>query len=186
MLRLVGLLILVVSLLGCQSQRIKKNYGHSSNIDRTIGIKQRPYATDKNIANLENELNSKGVTILSVGQDYRIIIPADLVFYYESPRLRWRSFGLINTTIDYIKQFRIVSMRVDAYSQDNDIKRAGALSLARARSMVDYLWSQAIDVRFIHTQSHTMERSPTACCTSKQGRSDVPTRIEITFRNTIV
>ena len=173
-------------LTACHRTRVATDYGHLTNIDTTIGIKQRAYVTDRNVTNIENELNSLGVTVLSVGQDYRVIIPAELIYYYESPRLRWHSFGTINLVVDYLKQFRAISMRVDAYSQDKDKKRAGALSLARARALVDYLWSQAIDTRLLYTQAHIMNRSPTACCGDLKGRSDVPTRVEITFRSSIV
>lgn len=186
MLRFWGFLICLTALMGCHQAKVNQYYGHTSNIDRTIGIKQRENVTDAIDAKIENELKGKGVSIISVGQDYRVIMPADLIYYYQSPRLRRRSFDIINLVVDYIKQFRVVSMRVDAYSQDKDIKRSGALSLARARSLVDYLWSQAIDTRILYTQAHSMERSITACCNDKRGIGDVPTRVEITFRSTIV
>ena len=169
-----------------QHARKVRNYGLIKNIDTTIGLNQRTGVTDTKVTQLENELKSKGVSIVSVGQDYRIIIPAELVYYYQSPRIQMESYDIVNLIVDYIKQFRTVSMRVDAYSQDKDKNRAGALSLARARAMVDYLWSQAIDTRILYTQAHAMNRSPTACCESPSGRGDVPTRVEITFRNAII
>ncbi len=184
-----NLLFVIFSLLilpACHHARHARGYAHVQNIDTTIGIKQRTQVTDKEVTRIENELKSKGVSIISVGQDYRVIIPAELVYYYQSPRLQWHSFDIVNLVVDYLKQFRTVSMRVDAYSQDKDKKRAGALSLARARTMVDYLWSQAIDTRLLYTQAHTMNRSPTACCEDLSGRGDVPTRVEITFRNAVI
>lgn len=182
---LMGLASLML-LAACQNAREASGYGSMKNIDTTIGIKQRQDVTDKKVTEIENELRAKGVSIISVGQDYRIIIPAELIYIYRSPRLEPTAFDIVNLVVDYIKQFRIVSMRVDAYSQNADKKRAGALSLARARTLVDYLWSQAIDIRLLYTQAHIMNRSPTACCNDKAGRSDVPTRVEITFRNAVV
>ena len=176
----------VLILSACHRSQIPTDYGHLKNIDTTIGIKQRVYVTDRNVTNIENKLKSLGVTVLSVGQDYRVIIPAELIYYYESPKLRWHSFGTINLVVDFLKQFRAISMRVDTYSQDKDKKRAGALSLARARALVDYLWSQAINTRLLYTQAHIINRSPSACCGDLKGRSDVPTRVEITFRNSII
>ena len=186
LLRFLGVVLFTGLLFGCHSPRTNQNYGQVTNIDRTVGLKQRENVTDKKVVQLENELASKGVDIISVGQDYRIIIPANLIYYHASPKLIWGSYDTINLVVDYIKQFRTVSMRVDAYSQGADNEFSGALSLARTRTMVDYLWSQAIDTRFLYTQAHIMERSPNAWYKDKQGKSDVPTRVEITFRNTIV
>ncbi len=187
MLRKFTIIFMFFALLaGCSYTGKNKYYGKSSNIDMTIGIPQRTAVTDKKVSEIETKLDKLGVNVISVGQQYRVIIPVEKIFYYETPRLRWDAFQTVNLVVDYIKQFRIVSMKISAYSRDADRKYAGALSLARARSVKDYLWSQSIDTRLVYTQSHSMENSANGCCSASKSSSDVHSNVEITFENTIV
>lgn len=171
---------------GCAKPSRNEYYGKSSNIDMTIGIPQRQGVTDQKVKQLETKLDALGVNVISVGQEYRVIIPVEHIFYYETPRIRWDAFHVVNMVVDYIKQFRIVSMRISAYSRDVDKKFAGALSLARARSIKDYLWSQSIDTRLVYTQSHSMENSANSCLHATKNSTDVHSNVEITFKNIIV
>lgn len=176
--------LVVFALISCSHSRIRyRNYNNF--LDSSPGIKQRPYVTDRRTHDLEKALDIAGVNVLTVGQDYRVIIPVEKLFYHSSPRIQWRSYGMLNMVVDYIKQFRKVSIRVSAYSKDKDRKRAGGLSYARAREVSDYLWSQLVDARIIYTQSHSMEPNE-ICCGKVEAKDDVHAHIEIAFRNTII
>ena len=100
----------------------------------------------------------------------------------------WDSFDRVNLVVDYLKQFRLVDVRVDVYSRGMNRKQAAALSYARARAMTDYLWSQSIDARMMYTRAHSMENDPRSCSNSEKSKlsSDIHEHVEITFRNTIV
>lgn len=153
--------------------------------DITPGIRQRRLVTDKRMYKLTAKLESEGVDVISLGQEYRVIIPSGKIFYAKSPRIRWSQYGILNDVVDYLKQFRTISVTVSAYSKDENRARAGALSYARSEGIANYLWSQAIDTRIIHTQSHDVE-SYKCCAEQKDINPHVESRIEIWFRDVIV
>lgn len=174
----------LVAATGCQRKQqpmqVNKNY------DITVGIPQRDGVTDEKTHQLADQLKKQGGNVITVGQAYRVIFPAEKLFYYKTPRIMWSSYGKLNTVVDYLKQFRKVSIRVSAYSKDKDWKKAKALSYARARAVVDYLWSQAVDARIIYTQSHGMVCKSDKQCGGVSSFGDVHENIEISFNNTIV
>lgn len=142
-------------------------------------------ASDEERAKLKAILTRKGVTVITMGQEYLISIPSNTLFYHKSPRVRWESYGLLNDVACYLKQFRKVSMSVIAHTPKTDFeKRNQSLSVARARNVADYLWSQAIDARFVSMQGMGSEKPI-------YNRADIGAnvnndRVEITFRNVIV
>ncbi len=179
-------LLAVCAFSSCTYQR-HRYYDYQNSVDVTPDIVQRKEVTDRKVATITKLLDLNGVNVVTVGQDYRVIIPVEKLFYYKSPRIMWASYDVLNMVVDYLKQFRKVSMRVNAFSRDDDRKRAGALSYARARAIQDYLWSQDVDTRVIYTQAHSMETDPTNCCGKMRPEaSDVHSHIEISFRNTII
>lgn len=153
--------------------------------DITPGIIQRKTVTDRRMYKLVAKLEAEGVDVVSLGQEYRVIIPSGKLFYAKSPRIRWSQYGILNDVVNYLKQFRTISVTVSAYSKDENIARAGALSYARAEGIANYLWSQAIDTRLIHTQAHNIES--VKCCDEQQDiNPNVESRVEIWFRDVIV
>lgn len=155
--------------------------------DVTSGIKQRTLVTDRKTRKLAEELKKDGVDVLTVGQDYRIIVPIQKLFFNTSPKVMPGAYGTLNRIVEYLKQYRKVSVRVSAFSNDYDSARAGALSLARARSVADYIWSQDVDARLVYTQAHSVE-SGLDCCKQEVDRSreDSRSHLEIIFRNRIL
>ncbi len=155
--------------------------------DITAGIKQRAHVTDKRTRRLAEKLKKDGVDIVTVGQDYRIIVPIQKLFFNTSPKVMPTAFGTLNLIVDYLKQYRKVTVRVSAFSSDSDSARAGALSLARARTVADYIWSQDVDARLVYTQAHSVEGG-LDCCKQEVDRAleDSRSHLEITFRNRIL
>lgn len=185
--KIVGLITLFLALLsGCSKAGKYHHYAKATNYDMTIGLPQRTDVTDAKVADLTKRLDAAGAHIISVGQEYRIILPADHIFYYQSPRLRWDAYDLVNLAVDYLKQYQKVSVRVSAFTRDKDKQFAGALSYARARSISDYLWSQDIDSRLLYTQVHSMKEDENCCGGISHRNSDLNENIEISFRNTII
>lgn len=153
--------------------------------DITPGLLQRKSVTNARTYKLMNKLDGEGVRVITLGQDYRVIIPIDKVFYTSSPRIIWKSYSILNDVVDYLKQFRMVSVSVSAYSKDKNRPRAGALSFARAQEISNYLWSQAIDTRLIYIQAHNIE-NVTCCPEQPDVNVYVQSSIEISFREAIV
>jgi intracellular multiplication protein IcmN len=142
-------------------------------------------ADDKATAQLQRDLNHCGVAIITSGQDYLISIPSELLFANHSPRLIWGSYGILDQVVLFLRQFRKVAVNVTSYTgKCISPKREYALTLARARAVADYLWSQCIDSRFIFTDGRGAEKPISSYV--QYGDKTPNSRIEITFRNAIV
>lgn len=141
-------------------------------------------ACDATVAKFLKKLNRKGVRVITMGQDYLISIPASALFADQSPRLTWQSYGLLNDVATMLLQFRKVAINVNAYSSKYmSVHRERALTLARARVVGEYLWSQGVDSRFIFTQGLGSDK-PIMRFT-QGGDSSLNARIEITFRDAV-
>ncbi len=141
-------------------------------------------ASDKKIMDMQARFNLEGVKTVTIGQDYMISIPSSFLFPNESPRLTWGSYALLNAVVCYLKEFHKTSITVTAYSNICvSAKRDHALTLARAREVGNYLWSQGIDSRFIFTQGLGSDKPIGGCM--KKGDSSSNSRVEITFRDAV-
>jgi len=141
-------------------------------------------AYDPQIIALQAKLAKDGVHVISMGQDYLLIIPSALIFPDQSPQLTWGSYQLLNDVVCYLQQFRKINVNVNAYSSKYvSPQREHTLTLARARTVAEYLWSQDIDSRFIFTQGLGSDK-PIGTF-SQQGDDSAISRIEITFRRAV-
>ena len=141
-------------------------------------------ASDRTIEVMESRLNRKGIRVITVGQDYMMSIPSSVLFPSESPQLSWDSYALLNAIACYLKEFRKIAINVTAFSNKCvSAQRDRALTLARARAVGDYLWSQGVDSRFIFTQGLGSDKPIVAF--AEKGDNSPNSRIEITFRNAV-
>lgn len=143
-------------------------------------------SSDLMVAKMIRNFNrTNTVKIITIGSDYLIAMPSSALFADQSPRLVWQSYPVLNHVADFMKQFRKVAVTVTSYSsQYVSSQREHALTLARARAVGDYLWSQGIDTRFIFTQGVGSDKPVSNYL---QGGDRSPSsRIEITFRDAIV
>ncbi len=178
-LRINFILLIILLLSGCHSSK------PSSVIEPTKLPKHIAGSTDAQIVMLEKKLSSKGVRIIAIGQMYLVSIPSHLVFYEQAPRIKWSSYELLNEVAEYLCKFRKISVYVtgynDCYLSD---KRTKSLTLARARLVANYLWSQNVRTRLIFTRGMGNDNPIVAHtkCTDVSPNS----RIEIVFRRAIV
>ncbi len=185
--KLCFVLILVMLIVSCASRRQDVSTQQPMRTDISLGITQRKNITDYRTNQLAMMLREEGISIISVGQDYRLIVPASNLFFARSPRLRNDGYGTLNLVGNYLKQFRTVGVRVSGFTAEKNAARAGALSFARARAVSNYLWSQEVDARMLYTQSHSIVGN--RACDVGDGfkrRGDYRSHIEIAFRNRIV
>lgn len=141
--------------------------------------------SDYAVITMQKNFNKRGVKVITIGSDYLISIPSGALFADQSPRIRWESYALLNQVVLFLKQFRKVGVNVTSYSsQYVSSRREQALTLARARVVANYLWSQGIDSRFIFTEGAGSDKPVVSFY---QGGDKSPnSRIEITFRDAIV
>jgi intracellular multiplication protein IcmN len=142
------------------------------------------FTHDHSAMRLLKRLNNHGVTVITMGQDYLISIPASLVFADQSPRIRWEGYALLNEVVCYLKEFRKISVDISTFSSKYvSPSRERALTAARSRVLADYFWTQDIDTRFVFTRGLGSDK-PIAFNTNG-GDTSLNSRIEITFRNAI-
>lgn len=170
-------LLVLLALSGCHK--------HSNNSDDQPKLPYKvPGAKDKTINDQQAKFNKKGVTVVSMGQDYLISIPSKLLFANESPEILWPSYALLNAVACYLKEFRKIAINITAFSDKCvSAKHDRALTLARARVVADYLWSQGVDSRFIFTQGLGSDK-PIGDF-KKTGDQSPNSRVEITFRDAV-
>ncbi len=141
-------------------------------------------ACDATIIRLMENLNKKGIKVVSIGQDYLISIPARYLFEPETPHLKWKSYALLNEIATLLKQFFKITINIASYSNKySSPQREHALTIARSRVVSEYLWSQGVDSRFIFTQGLGSDK-PIMRYT-QGGDSSVNARVEITFRQAV-
>jgi intracellular multiplication protein IcmN len=142
------------------------------------------FTHDQSAMRTLKRLNKHGVTVITMGQDYLIGIPASLIFADQSPRIRSDAYALLNDVVCYLKEFRTISVDVSTFSSKYvSPTRERALTAARSRALADYFWTQDIDTRFVFTRGLGSDK-PIAF-NSNGGDGSINSRIEITFRNAV-
>lgn len=133
----------------------------------------------------QKRLIQEGIHVTSIGQDYLISIPSSMLFLSQSPKLTWESYGVLNDVACYIRQFRTVSIYVEAMTTKfGSPQREHALTLARASAVGQYLLSRGIDSRLIFTRGLGSDKPIVAVKRKTDAQHN--SRVDITFRNTIV
>lgn len=142
-------------------------------------------SSDKRVIALKKQLKGAGVAVISFGQDNLISLPAATLFPEQSPHLTWGSYNLLNKVACFLREYRQVAITVTAFStQYVSRQREESLTLARARAVGDYLWSQGVDSRFIFTEGAASDKPIFGY--SKGSDHSANARVEITFRDAIV
>ena len=137
-------------------------------------MRQMNYAiNDKLILAWEEQLQKDGVNIISVGQEYKLVIPTSLLFYANSPRIQWNSYAILNDIASYLRCFNKVEVKIAGITEaTGNAARDRALSLNRARSVDNYFWGQEIGADFIYIRGYVV--------------SHQPGRLEISFRSVMI
>lgn len=142
-------------------------------------------ASDYTVMTMQKKFDKRGVKVITIGSDYLISIPSQALFADQSPRIRWESYALLNQVVVFLKQFRKIGVNVTSYSSHYvSSRREQALTLARARVVANYLWSQGIDSRFIFSEGAGSDKPVVSFYLG--GDKSPNSRIEITFRDAIV
>jgi intracellular multiplication protein IcmN len=142
-------------------------------------------ASDPRVIAMQESFRKRGIKVITIGQDYLIAVPSYMLFPNQSPRLTWASYGVLNDVVCFMKNFRKISVNVTGYAiKYQSVRREQALTLARARNVADYLWSQGIDTRLIFTEGAGSDKPIVAM--QQGGDASPDSRIEITFRDAIV
>lgn len=148
-------------------------------------LPSKVFGTDDAVMmNMQNKFNKKGIRVITIGEDYLISIPSKALFPDGSPQVTWNAYAVLNDVACFLRQFRKIAVSVTGFTgKCVSMKREQALTLARARAVADYLWSQGIDSRFIFTQGMGSDKPIIAG--PPGGDRSGNSRIEIIFRDAV-
>ena len=162
-------------MVGCASSPTQPSSIEVKNDDygRAYMLKLNSIVNDNAVRDQEEQLKKGGAQIVSVGQEYKVVIPADILFYENSPRIRWEAYALLNDSVAYIQNFNKIDVEVAGYTESTgDPLRDRALSLNRARKVADYMWGQKMGENITYIQGYVIPCQPG--------------RLEISFRSVMM
>ncbi len=132
------------------------------------------------LSTLKTQLEKSGVTIIHLGQESMLVLPADTFFFPDSSHLNGQYYGTLNAIRDYISLFDVETVKVGGYSDNcGDPLRALALSRQQAQNIAAYLKNQAIKAPIIYSTGYGCT-FPIADNRRTDGRA-MNRRIQITF-----
>ena len=139
---------------------------------------------DQSVYKMYKKLNDEGVKITTIGQVYRLSVPASLLFANQSPRITWQAYKVLNDIVCYVQFFRKISVHVNAFANCyGSLERTHVLTLARAKAVGNYLWEQNIASRMVFTEGLGNDK-PIVDDSSCSDLSE-NARIEIVFRQLV-
>lgn len=129
-------------------------------------------------------LQKSGIQLIRVGEDIKIVIPSDRVFYPCSPNLDPAYFPTLNKLAMLLRSFNKVSMQMIAYTDNRgSMFRNLALTRKQAHNLGVYLWNQGVDTRLLSMDGAGMGNPIATNCTPR-GRY-LNRRVEIDLRQII-
>lgn len=130
---------------------------------------------------IERRLQYIGVQFVRIGEDQKIIIPANRLFYQNSPRLKGKAKGTLDLVIAYMKQYQFLTLNVEGFTDNiGPPKRNVVLSTAQAKNVANFLWRSNFEKRMIFSSGYGAD-SPISNNKTKLGRA-YNRRVEISFR----
>jgi intracellular multiplication protein IcmN len=139
--------VAILSLVGC-SQPKSRMYIDDGAPHATVSIDQQ---RQLDINNLEKN----GVSVISMGETVRIIVPGDSLFVAGSANLQKDyADAILPTMANYIKSFSTEHIGVTAYSDSTATKNIPvvvkrALTDRQAQVVASQLWSHGLDTRLL-------------------------------------
>lgn len=147
---------------------VVKNYNYGSAYMTTMNRE----VNDRQVIRLEQSMTHLGGRVISVGQEYKIVFPTDILFYPYSPRIMWESYGILNQVVEYLRLFNKEEVSIVVVTHcTGDPLRDRALSVSRAHNVEDYLWGQDTGAALMYSHGDVTNRSYEV------------SRIEINFRS---
>lgn len=142
-------------------------------------------ATDEDIVSRYDKIVSNKVRIISMGDQYMISVPSKVLFANQSPKIKAKSYEVLDDIVAYLQSFRKISVKVSAYSDCYQSKaRTMALTKARAKAVGLYLWTRNVESRVVITEGFGNDNPIVAKQTGDD--SSPNSRIEITFKQVLV
>lgn len=168
------MLLVLAGLVACGKPPPKEpKVNNSYNYGSRYMWEMNGYQNDQLLRYLERRFVKDGGQVISVGQDYKLIFPNNMIFYNNSPRIYWNAYRVLNDVSRYLRVFNKSEVKVVVYVQSTgNPDRDHALSSMRSVNISDYLWGQNIGTGLMYAKGYV---------TTSQFN-----QIEISFRNVMV
>ncbi len=153
------------------------------NLNCPICPDQEPCSKSRQLA-LISYLHMHGVEVINVGEDFRVIIPSDLLFKPYSANFNCDYLPVIDGLAKLMWCFDKIDGMVAGFTDCcGEDQRNLMLSQLQAENVAKYLWRQGVDTRLLHSRGFGVEY-PIARQSLKNlyGRAR-NRRIEILFRH---
>lgn len=133
-------------------------------------------------AHLLRTLQCEGVQVVQIGQYVRIIMPADLLFEFNSATIRNSAVPALDTVLLFMSRYGTVPLTITGYS-DNVLPTDTAMLLTsrQAKSVAAYFWSHGIPFNMVYPIGRGSESS--IASNGNSIGSYYNRRIEITFKS---
>lgn len=172
-----SLLLLCLVVLGCSKPR-------EFDDDPKLPTHQEG-TTDEDIVDRYEKVVSKKVQIITMGDRYMISVPSKVLFANQSPKIKPKSYEILDDIVAYMQSFRKIAVKVSAYSDCYQTSaRTKALTNARAKAVGLYLWTRNVESRVVFTEGFGNDKPIVAKQTGDD--SSPNSRIEITFEQVLV
>lgn len=104
---------------------------------------------------MQRELEHRGVTVIVLGDQIKIVMPSALVFDRYSARILPSSYSTLNLVSDYINYYTKMLVNIAVYTSDTGSRRIDlALSKEQANAIERYLEGACTDARVLHAYGY--------------------------------
>ncbi len=130
---------------------------------------------------LENRLAHHSVNLIQVGDEFKLLLPADHFFIDLSPKIKEEAYYDLDHISAYLNTYDKVGVEVASYTDNVCSKERNlALSRARAENIVKYLLRQGLDARVVMAVGYS-RCEPISTNLTREGKKQNQ-RVEISWR----
>jgi len=130
---------------------------------------------------LIQQLQTKGVSVNTVGETVDIILPSDQAFNEGSANLVNKYQPILKDVASLLKTYILVSVQVTGYSDlPADYQSLQALTAKQAQQVASYLWQHGIDARLVYSAGGANSKPVLAGASST--KTSANRRVEVVFR----
>lgn len=108
---------------------------------------------------MQQQLESRGVTVVVLGDQILIVMPSSLIFDEYSSRIKSSAHSTLDLVTAYINNYTKMLVNVAAYTGNTGSRRIDlALSKEQASHVARYLYDAGLDARVLHAAGYGGKR----------------------------
>lgn len=131
--------------------------------------------------NLIVQLQKSQIHVITMGEDYMLVLPSDVYFYSNSTHFNENMYPAIKTLAVFINQFDVETIKIAGYTDNTgDYVRNLALSRQQAQTIAKELSADGLKSTMVYSIGYGSD-APIATNDTNEGRK-ANRRIQITFR----